>query len=505
VVPSVLKRPLDRPLAFTAGLARSEPALLLLVAFAATGYATYSVLNHMHFGTYAYDLGIFDQVMWHYSRFEIPETTVVGLPTALGDHFHPILLLLTPLYWVWSDPRILLVAQAILIAVSIVPVFIWCRERVGRGPAYLLAGAYVMFWGVHSAVAFDFHEIAFAPVLLASLLIAADRGQWRAFGALVVALLLVKENLALLVVFIGLYVAIVHGERRRGMIAAGVAIGWFFLTTKLLIPWFGGGRGFRHFRYQQFGSDLPEALGHMLRYPWTVFEVFVDQDAKVRTLILLFAPFLALIFLSPLAILLIPLLAERMYSTNPFLWGTSAHYSLVIAPVLVMGTADGLARLMRRLPAERRHRARGYALACTWVIFVVNVGAAGDKPLRALTDPEFYSRSSADDIASRMVSLVPPGATVAAQSHFVPHLSQRQGVFQLGPGKPTAEYIVANSGLDFQLRYPDLRYVDKRRLLRDRADRYGPVFYEDGWVVLRRYPDDLADVAAGKRRPRTPG
>lgn len=493
-----MRSALLRPVAFTTALARSEPALLLLAALTALAYGTYSVLNHLHFGTYAYDLGIFDQVMWHYSRFEIPETTVVGLPTALGDHFHPILLLLTPLYWIWADPRILLVAQAILIASSVVPVFIWCRERVGRGPAYLLVGAYVMFWGVHSAIAFDFHEIAFAPVLLASLLIAIDRGRWRAVGILVVALLLTKENLALLVTFIGLYVAVVHCERRRALVLGGVGLAWFFITTKLVIPWFGGGNGFRHFRYQQFGSDLPSALEHMARYPWTVAQVFFDQPAKVQTLALLFAPFLALIFVSPLAILLVPLLAERMFSTNPFLWGTSAHYSLVIAPVLVMGAADGLARLLRRLPAPRLARAPVYAAVCAGVMLVVNIGAAGDFPLRALTDPAFYHLSSADRISQKMVSMIPPGATVAAQSHFVPHLSERAKVFQLGPGKATTDYIVANSGLDFQLRYPALRYVDKVRMLRDRKN-YGAIFYDDGWVVLRRYDNVRADTGARLR------
>ena len=45
---------------------------------------------------------------------------------------------------------------------------------------------------------------------------------------------------------------------------------------------------------------------------------------------------------------------------------------------------------------------------------------------------------------------------------------------------------MAHAGLWFQLRYPRLRYEDKRRMLLDLSPRYAPVFYEDGWVVLRR-------------------
>lgn len=486
-----------------AGPVRREPWIALLVLASAAAYATYSVLNHMHLGTYAYDLGIFDQVLWHYSRFEIPETTIVGLPTALGDHFHPILLLLTPLYWIWSDPKTLLIAQGVLIAASIVPVYVWCRDRVGRLAAHLLAGAYVMFWGIHSAVAFDFHEIAFAPVLLASMLVCADRERWRAFAALLVAFLLVKENLALLVAFIGVYLA-VRGERRKGAAVAVVGVAWFFLTTKLAIPWFGGGREFRHFRYQQFGSDLPAALWHMATHPWTVVQIFFDQEAKIRTLALIVLPFLGLFLISPLALLLIPLLAERMYSTNPFLWGTSAHYSLVLAPILVMGAADGLRRLprlrfVRSRPRLRALRTPRFALGAVVVILLLNAWAASTFPLRALTQPSFYSSWPQDRIAQRMLALVPPDASVAAQSHFIPHLSERELVFQLGPGRPTADYVVANSGLWFQLRYPSLRYIDKRRMLRNLTPYYGTLFYEDGWVIMRRVQKGTAQAPSSRR------
>ena len=481
-----------------------EPWIALLVVLSVAAYATYSVLNHLHFGTYAYDLGIFDQVMWHYSRFEIPETTVVGLPTALGDHFHPILLLLTPLYWVWSDPKALLIAQAVLIAASIVPVYSWCRDRVGRGAAHLLAAAYVMFWGVHSAVAFDFHEIAFAPVILAFMLLAIDRGNWRAFAGLLVAFLLVKENLAMLVAFVGVYLAL-HGERRKGAAVALLGVAWYFATTKLAIPWFGGGREFRHFRYQQFGSDLPGALWYMATHPWTMITVFFDQPAKVYTLGLIFLPFLGLVLLSPLAILLVPLLAERMYSTNPFLWGTSAHYSLILAPILVMGAADGLARLprlkaVRLRPRLRLLRAPRLALGAATVILVLNVWASSAFPLRAMLSSNFYATWPEDRIEEQMVDLVPPGASVAAQSHFVPHLSQRKLVFQLGPGRPTAEYLVAHSGLQFQLQHPNLRYVDKRRMLLDLAPNYGAVYFKDGWVVMRRIREGRAEAPKPQKK-----
>src|SRR5947209_15328208 len=132
-----------------------------LTALAAAGYSAAAVYRYDHFGATAYDLGIFDQSTWGYSRFDLIHNTVRRLPT-LGDHFHPILMSLAPLYWIWDDVRVLLIAQAVLLAVASLPLFLWARERLGTPAALLFQSAYLVFWGVLSGDLADFHEVAFA-------------------------------------------------------------------------------------------------------------------------------------------------------------------------------------------------------------------------------------------------------------------------------------------------------------------------------------------------------
>src|SRR5437867_2275235 len=67
---------------------------LALATAAAAGLSTASIFRHDHFGSNAYDLGLFDQTVWGYSRLEVIPNTILRLPTTLGDHFHPILMLL---------------------------------------------------------------------------------------------------------------------------------------------------------------------------------------------------------------------------------------------------------------------------------------------------------------------------------------------------------------------------------------------------------------------------
>lgn len=68
---------------------RSERwALGIIVTFYGAAYAL--LFRHWQFGSSAFDLGIFDQAVWHLSRFEAPASTISGFTNILGDHFHPV-------------------------------------------------------------------------------------------------------------------------------------------------------------------------------------------------------------------------------------------------------------------------------------------------------------------------------------------------------------------------------------------------------------------------------
>ncbi|MDP8942894.1 MAG: DUF2079 domain-containing protein [Actinomycetota bacterium] len=468
-----------------------------MAGFTAVAYATYSVLLHsLHYGSFAYDLGIFDQTFWHWSNLETPRNTITGLPNELGDHFFPILLLLVPLYWLWSDPQVLLIAQGALLGAALVPVFLFARSRVGRLPAYLLTAAYGLFWAVHTAVAFNFHEVAFAPLLIGLTVLAVDRRDWRSYFVLVVALLLVKENMALLVAALGGYLLFFRAYRQAAITFA-LGVVWFFVTTQFLIPHFTGGWGFRHWSYIQFGNDLPEAVGTLVSEPWRIFSVLVEPSVKVKTMLLLFAPFLFLTLFSPLAVLCIPLLAERMLSVNPNFWTPDMHYSLVIAPIVVLGAADGLRRVIALLGAERRSRVVVTAAAAA--ILIANAAIATQFRLSSLADPSFYVKSDEDRVVDRALSLIPPNVSVTAWTHYVPHLSQRRNIYELrGPRTRQGQYLIANTVDYYEARFPKAGYVDRYFLVRQYSRRYEPIFWQGDVVVMRRR--SRAEIRAASSR-----
>ncbi len=109
-------------------------AIGVTAALFGVGYALYGLFRHWHFGSSAFDLGIFDQAVWHLSRLELPASTIKGVSNLFGDHFHPVIALFAPLYWIASGPETLIAAQAALLAASIIPVFLYLRDRLPPAP-----------------------------------------------------------------------------------------------------------------------------------------------------------------------------------------------------------------------------------------------------------------------------------------------------------------------------------------------------------------------------------
>lgn len=470
----------------------AEPVLLVLVGVVALTDAIASIIRHVNLGS-GLDLSLFDQAVWHYSRFEAPFSSIHG-ENLLGDHFHPLVAVLAPLYWIWSDPRMLVIAQAVLVAASIIPVYLFALPRIGRSGAYLLAGAYAVFWGVQVGALYDFHEVAFAPLLIALTILFADRRRWGWFWLSVVLLLGVKEDLSLYVVFLGIYLLTLR-EARQGIALIIVGLAWYELATRVFIPHFSSTGGYVYWSYTALGKNLPDALWALVRAPWRLLTVGLSNSEKRHTVLALFAPFLLLSLRSRLIILAVPLLAERFLSSNAAMWGTHFHYSLAIAPVLAMGAAAGLSGITARVPARRR-RMLVIGAACVMLVASLAVTRLNspDSVLAEMTTPSFYDAPSYAPAAYRALKQVPATASLATTDNLLPHASERAQIYQINyQHADTEQYLLANvvhptcCGVGGNGTYVVLGEVlDKDLALMT------PVYYDAGWLVARRPPSGVA-------------
>ena len=432
-------------------------------------YGICAVLKHRHFES-SYDLAIYDQAIWHLSRFEAPASSVRGISSIYGDHFHPILTLLTPLFWLTSSAEGLLIAQAALIALSIVPVFLFARDRLPYGPALAMSIAYGLFWGLQQTATFDFHEAAFAPLAVACLLLALERRQWPMFWAAAIAIALIKEDLSPFLAFVGGFM-ILRGERLRGATLLAGGLFAFVVIVAVILPAMSDAG---HYGYRAVYADVVE-------HPWRLPLMLVTPPIKLLTAFLWVAPFALLPLLSPLALLLAPFAAERFLSSSQNHWGTIFHYSAPLAPVAAMAAIDGLARLSSRMPdlRVRTHTVAILAVACV----VLAALLPGHQPLWRLFSGQLYRIDAVERTAVQALALIPAGASVVAQTCVTPHLSHRRDLFPLDTNAPEADFVVA---VENRSAWPMASAEDIRGVLAERQRRgYTVVFDHDGWIVLR--------------------
>ncbi|MFD0888852.1 DUF2079 domain-containing protein, partial [Streptosporangium algeriense] len=400
----------------------------VVVVLAFLGYSLLGLVKFATFRTGIYDLVIFDQGVRGYANLGPPLSFVKGNWqelgsgfSLLGDHFSPILILLAPLYWIHDGPETLVVAQAALLALAVVPFWVYARRALGAGGAYALAVAYVLSWPVAEAVNFHFHEYAFVPLITAVLFERLQAGRrWHVLAA-AGALLLVKEDMALFVAGFGAGLALVREWRRIGYVMLAGGAGFLCLVTYVIMPLSGAEPG-RYWYYSQWGSGPAEAIGRLVSRPLMIPQVLATPDTKLWTLLLLFAPLCFTPLLSPYVLAPLVLLAERMLATDAGAagwWGTRYHYNAAVVMALFCAAVDGGVRLRRAMGERwpgRLHLSWGVVVASA-AVALVPFFALGN-----LFSPGWYAGGPRHAAAAEAVRRIPDGVLVEAANAVGPHL-----------------------------------------------------------------------------------
>jgi uncharacterized membrane protein len=506
-VPEASDAPSDGTGPPAAGLRRHWRGVTILTVVAALIYVTDALIRFRRFLSSTFDLVIFDQGIRGYAHFSAPVSIARGVADGgtahfllLSDHWSPLLAVLAPFYWIHDGPATLLVAQGVLFALAIPPLWAFTARQLGPLAAYAVAAAYALSLPIMAAVTFDFHEVAFVPVLTA---VMAERFQagrrWPAIAA-AVALLLVKEDMGLLVAGYGVYLLL---TRRRwtglGFVAGGLAATW--LTSHQLIPAFGGSATF-YWAYGQFGPTVGSAAGNIVTHPLHALHVLVTPGVKVRTMIGLLAPLAFLPLASPLVLAAVPLLAERMLASGyPLWWQAKFQYNAFIVMIMFLAAVDGAARLQRWWQragwhlqlgwawGSKQSRARDWPPATIWasLVLIAALVYVPFSPFGQLLHPKYYMVNSRMAAADRAVAHVPSGVEVEAANNVGPHLSGRDTVLLLDGTPRWAPWVVADTkGLDFPFCTPQQQAQDVAYL---KAHGYRQVFADDGYVVLHRPAD----------------
>lgn len=445
---------------------RHQASTLRVAAIALLWAAVLSALGLWKYAIFRADVddGIFTQVLLSFgSGFS---TTAEGGVNHFLVHFSPILLLLVPFVrWV-GDARALVVAQAVLSALVIFPIYGIARRRTSEGWALAIA-ATAMLYPVLCAAAFtDFHENAFVPVLSATLLWAIDGGRYRVAALAVLGLLCTKEDQFALLAMEGILIALLwrHDRTRVRFGLLTTCAGALFAAIYFLVV------------RPSFHLDVPYFPLHF--YNWSYVGSaplgYAPLSSVLRPLYLFwaFAPLAFLSLRSRYAWLLLPGFLEALASHQAITMSLGTEYVAPWLGFMLVAFADGAATL----PLLRSRLARTWLAAAA--AFCVLTLAYNDPMARWYY---LYRPPNAHDVLleSTLRSL-PRGRSVGAEDKIFAHLAYRRRA-SLGPNGQRY-FIYDRSQSSAQWRNVDLPKM--RALLREGAYRVRSE--RDGIVVLER-------------------
>lgn len=390
-----------------------------------------AVRNHENFGTWAFDMGIYDQAFWLVSRGQ-SWVTVRGIDV-WGHHTNLIAVAYAPFYWLGAGPRFLVVTQAAALGAGAIPTYLIARDRF-RNPwlGLVFAVVYLMYAPIQWITWANFHPEALVvtPFLFAWWF--ARQRRWRGtFVSLVIALS-TREDVALAVLVMGLVLWWLlrddedadRRDRRMALAVSLLGLAWYVVTTRLVIPAFNRWQEpfYIPYFYGNYGSNTVEIATEILTRPDRVVSDATQPDRLrfYRDLLLPWGglPLGGLIQLAMAG----PQMLASVIGTSPYARTIRYQYtSVMIAPIVIASIEA--AAWMWRYRFVRRY-------LVVWLLLSAYVTNIAWSPSPIGAQHGVWAQPSPRHEAMRdAIDLVPPDASVTATYTLGPHLSHREQIY----------------------------------------------------------------------------
>jgi uncharacterized membrane protein len=455
------------------GAALGGPWLLAAGLFLV--YGADSIARYYRAAPGSYDLGIFTEVVRDYAHLRAPIVDILAPGyNLLGDHFHPILAALAPLFLLFPSPVTLLVAQAALFAVAAVPIVWLGRDRIGPGAGYAVGIGYGLSFGVAQAVDFDFHEIAFAVPLLAFALWAMFEDRSRTLVACCFLLLLCKEDIGLTFVLpIGIAV-ILRGRIRFGGAIAAMGVAGSLLAIYWIIPHFNTQHVYQYWSKNScVGTTTGTAHGNAISCLWD--SGMNQAGSKIELVFLLLAVTAFTVLRSPYVLLVVANLGLRFISTDTSFWGTAYHYNAVLMPVLAIVAIDAVERARHAEPLDAKagsaqdaengagedtpvtaapprwrrwgdHASAAIGRHGAVAMLAASVAMVPQFAFNQLFNPDTFTFDARSADLRVAASMVPADVTVESTINILAPLAAKDDAYWIGNGgNPAVQYVVLDT------------------------------------------------------------
>lgn len=378
------------------------PLVAIIVTLFFLAYTTLGLVRHAHFGSFGADLGFTDRFVWGLKFFDLAE-----IHNSFTGHFDIILALIAQFYHLWSDVRVLIILQSLVVTTSAIPIYLFAKnKKLHPLVCYAILLSYLMFFGIQNALFFDMHSSAFGAAFLAWYIYFLDTKRVKLSLLAFLLTAISKENMAAYALLVS-GVHFLATRNKLSLIYCGLSVFYLYLVFYVYFP-----------SIHKTGYTYSSSQGLLSGNPLQM----IDTAKKQNTLFYTFAWTGFLPLLAPLYAL--PLLGNL---ASYFILGREyeaaheifMHYRIDLAPLLFFATVMTIAKYKF---LNTKYVAL-YLLACAIILqYFLHL------PLSYLAKGWFWKTPESSVSIKRVISEIPENATLVAQNNLHPHVSQREKI-----------------------------------------------------------------------------
>jgi uncharacterized membrane protein/glycosyltransferase involved in cell wall biosynthesis len=461
-------------------IGRIGPALLVAIGVAVFAglFSARALAALRAYSVNAHDLALYDQALWLSTHGEsnrawtdLLYSSMYGQSMLLRSPA-PALALFLPFYALGlGRPALLLISQILATALAAVALFRLARDAIGRGPAALMAVAFLFYFVTLRLGAGNFHITVFAMPAILFALDAHRRGRTAMYYTLLLLAMSCGADVAFSVAALGIYLWLFRRDPRTGLVSLGLGVGWFWIADTVLIPFLGGTSGqlLAPYLAPEGVTLLEHAAGQIV------------QPEGLRYVASLLVPLGGLPLLGvPSLLAALPRLVLNLLADSPLYLDLHGRYDVTTVPFLFFAAIQGL----RWLAATAK--ARGWAppqsagavlvlTGCTVTAAFLAPNVAQD--LRTLQTTQHHR------IGNDILEQIPDRASVATQNPYAVPLAHRDQLTIL-PQVEDADFILLD--LFHPNREPDSAGYQETLLRAFHSPAYGLRASSNGYLLFER-------------------
>ena len=405
--------------------------------FLLTVIASYGFLRYSTYSSPNFDFGIWCN-MFHYMK----ET---GLPTVSSErdrilshfavHISPIYYVLLPLYLVFPTPYTIQAGQAIALASGIIPLYLLCRYK-GLSNKFIavFSLAYAFSPVLISGIGYDMHENCFlVPTLLWTFyFLEKEKHLLMYIAAFTVCM--VKEDAALFILFLGIYVFFSKKKRLHGIALAVFSLVIFGVEVYLINTYGDGVLASRFNNYMYMDEGLLGMAKIILTNPAYVFTQSMNEEKLIYILKLLLPLGLLPIVTRRVShfILLLPIMLINLMTDYGYQHNLDFQYSFGAAAILCYLAVINAAEIKGY---TKQYLISLAAAASVIITMSTTIPRINSYYARLITGSEEFA------IIDEALETIPKDASVRASTYFVPHIADRDEIYEIVSNNET-EYMV---------------------------------------------------------------